>query len=134
MTMANQHAVAASAVTIPTTTETVVATLGPFNENQSAPAQGISFDGNINITSGTGTTAITVRVRAGTTTAGTLIGVAQSNVATAGQTINLPVAELDPTLVQANAQYVVTVQQTAASANGTVNRVVFACQDAVPFE
>lgn len=132
--MANQHSVAVSAVNIPTTTETVVATLGPFNENQVAPAQGISFDGNINITSGTGTTALVMRVRSGTTTAGTLIGVAQTQSTTAGQTVNVPIAELDPTLIQANAQYVVTIQQTAASANGTVNRCIFSCQDAVPFE
>lgn len=132
--MANQHSVAVSAVNIPTTTETVVATLGPFNENQAAPAQGVAFDGNINITTGTGATGVVVRVRAGTTGTGTLIGVAQTQTATAGQTINIPIAELDPTLVQANAQYVVTIQQTAASANGTVNRAVFSCQDAVPFE
>lgn len=132
--MANQHSVAASAVTIVTTTETVIATLGPFNENQVAPAQGITFDGNINMTVGTGGTAVTVRVRQGTAITGTLVGVAQVQTATAGNTINLPIGELDPTLIQVNAQYVVTVQQTAASANGTVNRVVFSCQDAVPFE
>lgn len=132
--MANLHAVAASAVTIPTTTETVVATLGPFAENQVSPAQGVAFDGNINITTGTGTTSVTVRVRQGTGITGTLVGVAQSQVATAGQTINIPISELDPTLVQPNAQYVVTVQQAAASANGTVNRAIFCCQDATPFE
>jgi hypothetical protein len=132
--MANQHSVAASAVTIVTTTETVIATLGPFNENQVAPAQGIAFDGNINMTVGTGGTAVTVRVRQGTAITGTLVGVAQAQTATAGNTINLPIGELDPTLIQVNAQYVVTVQQTAASGNGTVNRVIFSCQDAVPFE
>lgn len=132
--MANLHAVAASAVTIPTTTETVVATLGPFTENQVSPAQGVAFDGNINITTGTGTTSVTVRVRQGTGITGALVGVAQSQVATAGQTINIPISELDPTLVQPNAQYVVTVQQAAASANGTVNRAIFCCQDATPFE
>ena len=131
--MANLHSVAASAVNVPTTTETVIATVGPFNENQALPAQGVNFDGNINITTGTGTTAVVVRVRAGSLT-GALVGVAQTQVATAGQTINIPISELDPTLVQANAIYVVTVQQTAASANGTVNRVIFACQDATAFE
>lgn len=132
--MANQHSVAASAVNVPTTTETIIATIGPFNENQVAPAQGIAFDGNINMTIGTAGTAVTVRVRQGALVTGTLVGVAQAQTVTAGNTVNIPIAELDPTLVQVGAQYVVTVQQTAATANGTVNRVVFSCQDAVPFE
>lgn len=131
--MANQHSVAASAITIPTTSETVLATLGPFSENQAPPAQGVAFDGNINLTSGTGTTSVVVRVRSGSLT-GPIIGVAQSQTVTAGQTINIPIAELDPTLVQATAVYVVTVQQTAATGNGTVNRVIFSCMDSTAFE
>jgi hypothetical protein len=132
--MANQHSVAASAVSVPTTTETVLATIGPFNENQVTPSQGIAFDGNINLLAGTGATAATVRVRQGTGITGALVGVAQVQTVTAGNTVNIPIAELDPTLVQVGAQYSVTVQQTAATGNGTVNRVVFSCQDAVPFE
>jgi hypothetical protein len=132
--MANQHSVAASAITVVTTNETILATLGPFNENQVPPAQGIAFDGNINITIGTAGTAVTVRVRQGTTITGALVGVAQVQTATAGQTINIPIAELDPTLVQQNAQYIVTVQVTAATGNSTVNRCIFSCLDSVPFE
>lgn len=131
--MANQHAVAASAVTIPTTTETVIATLGPFNENQLG-GQGVALDGGINLTVGTGATLATVRVRKGIDITGTLIGVAQSTTVTAGAAVSLPICELDPTLVQVGVTYVVTVQQTAASANGTVNRVMFSCQAATAYE
>lgn len=131
--MANLHTVSASAVNVPTTTETVLATVGPFSENQ-AGGQGVSFDGNINLTVGTGGTAATVRVRRGTDITGTLIGVAQSQTVVAANSVNLPIAELDPVTVQPNVTYVVTIQQTAASANGTVNRVVFSAQDATAFE
>lgn len=133
--MANQHSVAASAVNVPTTTETVLATLGPFNENQASQfSQGIAFDGNINLTVGTGGTAATVRVRRGVDITGALIGVAQAQTVTAGNTVNIPIAELDPTLVQVGVTYVITLQQTAASANGTVNRVIFSCQDSTAYE
>jgi hypothetical protein len=132
--MANLHAVAASAVTLVTTAETLLGTIGPFNENQAADfSQGIAFDGNINVTPGTGATAVTVRVRRGGL-AGTLIGVAQAQGVTAAVAANVPIAELDPTLVQVGVSYAVTIQQTAASANGTVNRVVFCCQDATSYE
>jgi hypothetical protein len=132
--MANNHTVAASAVTVPTTTETVLATLGPFNENMAGEfAQGVACDGNINLTAGTGATAVTMRIRRGGLT-GTLIGVASVQTVTAGNVVNIPIAELDPTLVQVGVTYVVTLQQTAASANGTVNRVVFSCQDATAYE
>lgn len=132
--MANQHSVAASAVNVPTTTETVLATIGPFNENEGADwSQGITFDGNINLTPGTATTSATVRIRRGGLT-GTLIGVAQSQGVTAAVPANIPIAELDPTLIQVGVSYVVTIQQTAATANGTVNRVVFSCQDATAYE
>lgn len=131
--MANVHCVAASAVNVPTTTETVVVTMTAFTENQ-PQGQGIQFDGNINMTVGTAGTAVTVRVRRGVDTTGTLIGVAQAQTVAAGNTVNIPIAELDTVVVQQNVTYVVTVQQTAATANGTVNRVVFAAQDATAFE
>lgn len=132
--MANNHTVAASAVNVPTTTETVLATLGPFNENMAGEfAQGVACDGNINFTAGTGATSITMRVRRGGLT-GALIGVAAVQTVTAGNVVNIPIAELDPTLVQVGVTYAVTLQQTAASANGTVNRVVFSCQDATAYE
>ena len=132
--MANQHSVAASAVNVPTTTETVIATIGPFNENLPADwSQGIAFDGNINMTIGTAGTAVTTRVRRGGLT-GTLIGSAQAQTVAAGNTVNIPIAELDPTLIQVGVSYSVTVQQTAATANGTVNRVIFSCQDATAYE
>jgi hypothetical protein len=132
--MANQHSVAASAVTVVTTAETVLATLGPFTENQAAGfGQGVAFDGNVNLTVGTGATLATLRIRNGGL-AGALVGVAQAQTVVATNQANIPISELDPTLVQANVSYVVTIALTAASANSTVNRVIFSCQDATSFE
>ena len=132
--MANQHTAAASAVTVPTTTETVLATIGPFNENQAAGfGQGVAFDGNVNLTVGTAGTAATLRVRNGGLT-GTLIGSAQTQTVAAGNSVNIPISELDPTLVQVGVSYVVTVQLTAATANSTANRVIFSAQDANAYE
>lgn len=132
--MANQHSVAASAVTVVTTAETVLATIGPFNENQAAGfAQGVAFDGNVNMTVGTGGTLATLRIRNGGLT-GALVGVAQAQTVAAGNQVNIPISELDPTLVQVGVSYVVTVQLTAASANSTANRVIFSCQDATAYE
>lgn len=133
--MGNLHTVAAAAVTITTTTETVIATVGPFNVNvPAAIGQGVMLDGSINLLVGTGATAAVIRVRSGSLT-GALIGVAHTVTVTAGTTVELPIAELDAaSLVVAGDTYVVTVQMTGASGNSTVNKVIFAAEDAVSFE
>jgi hypothetical protein len=117
-----------------------------FNENQSTGAgsqslgvggvgpQGVYLGGSINVTAtATGTTLYTVRVRQGSLT-GSLVGVAQAltAVSAAGQITQLDIGELDPTLVQTPAIYVVTV--TTNSGAATVNRVVFTAEDANSFE
>lgn len=132
--MGNLHAVAASAVTLVTTAETVVGTVGPFNENMVPQSgQGVFLEGNINITPGTGTTAVVLRWRAASLT-GALIGVAQTCSVTAGVASDIGCNELDPTLVQVGAVYVLTAQQTGATANGTCNRVVVTAESASSFE
>jgi len=130
---ANVHAVAASAVNVPTTTETVIATLTAFNEQQAGEfAQGVLIQATVNFLPGTGTTAVVLRIRKGSLT-GTLVGVAQTTTVTAGAVTGLSCDELDTVLIQ-NVTYVLTAQQTGASANGTVNRVVLTAEDASAFE
>lgn len=150
--MSNVHAAASSAVTLVTTAETVVATVGPFNTVTAAGAgsqalntvpqgsatysqagpQGVAIAGSINLLVGTGGTAAVVRVRQGSLT-GALVGLAQTTTVIAGNVVDLDVGELDANPVSP-ATYVVTVSVTGASANSTMNRAVFTAQDATSFE
>jgi hypothetical protein len=102
-------------------TESTVISSTVNMENQPS-GQGVGVNGSLNITAGTGTTAVVVRVRAGVGTGGALIGVAMTNTLAAGNTATIPFAVLDPTVV-GTVQYTVTVQQTGGSVAGTVNSV-----------
>lgn len=112
---------ATSAVTVTTTSETVldtsdILTLAPLG------GEGNRVHGVLNFTTGAGTTAVVVRVRQNTLT-GTVVGNAQTVTAAAAATLSIPYDVLDvgaaSTPVQ---QYVVTIQQTAATGNGTGNQ------------
>lgn len=150
--MANVHAVAASAVAVVNATETVVATLGPFNTVTAAGAgsqalntlpsgsatysqagpQGVALVGSLNITVGTSGVAVIVRVRQASLT-GALVGVAQTTTVVAASVYSIDIGELDASPVSP-ATYVVTVQVTSGSANSTVNRVMLTATDATSFE
>lgn len=109
----------ASGVNVPTTTETVITTTTA--RVVAAPAsQGEYISGVINLTPGTGTTAAVIRIRAGSGTGGAIIGGAETSAVTAGANINIPFAQMDFTL-SGTVQYTLTIQQTGATANGTVN-------------
>jgi len=95
-------------------------------------AQGVVIQANVNVTIGTSGTAIVLRVRKGSLT-GTLVGVAQTITAAAGNTVAATVDELDTTLSQ-TVTYVLTGQVTAGAANSTVNRAVLTAEDATAFE
>jgi hypothetical protein len=111
-----------AAVTLVTTAETIVATL-PF-VGQGTARDGNLISGFINVTQGTAGTAITIRVRAGATVTGTLIGVADVNTLAAAAIANIEFGALDLATFPAGNQYVVTAQATAATGNGTVNDCV----------
>jgi len=144
--MGNLHAVAISGASVAAATETVIATMTAFVEREGGVAgpdlnqtggsglgsQGIYLGGSINYLPGTGTTAVIVRVHQGTVT-GPIVGVAQTVPAVAGTVMTLDIGELDPTLVQVPAVYVVSLQQTGGTAVGTVNRVVFTAEEASAF-
>lgn len=106
-------------VTVTTTTETIVATI----DNVSTPRPGckVRLTGNVQLTTGTATSAVTVRWRRGTAITDTLVGEAnaQQVAAAAGSTEELThIVEDEPGEV-AKQSYVLTVQQTAATADGT---------------
>jgi hypothetical protein len=134
--MSNLHANAiASAQTLVTTAETVVGTITQFAVNN-PQGEGVFIGGEFNITTGTGTTALSVRIRQGSLT-GTTVGAARVHTIGAGVSGNIGFSELDASaygLANSSAVYVVTVSQTGASANGTVNGGAITAQSAVVSE
>ena len=110
--------------TLVTTAETVIATLPGCST--SGPGKKVTLAGEFQITTGTNTTGMTVRIRRDSLT-GTLVdeaNVVQIETA-AGNTEDHDIEVVDtPTGEIYNATYVLTVQQVAASANGSVLRAL----------
>lgn len=124
--MGNQSAVAVSAVPTNVSTETAIATSAATNYNNPA-GQGNEIGGTVNITAGTGTTAINIKVRSGAGTGGAIIGPAagMNHTLAAGNSASITFDVLDPTVTpQPAQQYTVTVTQTGGTGAGTVN---YAC-------
>lgn len=113
--------ITATAVTDGGATETVVLTLS--NVSTPGPGSAVNLFGVVNITVGTNGVAVVVRVRRGTTTSGTLIGTAQTDTGVATDKYTIPFDVEDNVGDEASASYVVTVTETSASADGTVNYV-----------
>lgn len=102
-----------------TTAETVVATLSGV----STPRPGIKvvISGWCQVTTGTATTALTPRIRRGTAITDTLVGEANADQvqAAAGSTENADIMVEDSPGEVAGQSYVLTIQQTAATGNGS---------------
>lgn len=148
---ANLHVARASTITLVTTAETLLCSIGPFSINQglalggqgdfrllqpaSGPgAQGTLIDSTWSITIGTGGTTLTMRVRQNTI-AGALVDSAVPFTVTAGTTNYLSAVWLDSVLAYTSGiTYVVTGQVTGASANSTVNVITATAQDCNSFE
>lgn len=111
--------VSVTALTDSGTTEKVVLTLTGINTD--AVRRTIELHGIVNITTGTTATAVTVRVRRGTTIAGTQIGADITTPAAAGVRTAIPLEAFDTPGELVNGSYVVTVVEVGATANGTVN-------------
>ncbi len=105
-----------AAVAIPTTTETVACTVAGVTI---FAGENVRLLGFTQMTTGTGTTSLTVRLRRGTSTAGTLVGAAVTIQTTAGNTVAVPIGGEDSPGELASGSYVLTVQQVAATANGS---------------
>lgn len=118
-----------TAQTITGTTETLILVSDVLSA-VGAGGEGTLIFGSINITPGASTTAVVVRVRVGNTTGGTIVGAAQTITVTASVPTTIPVFILDPTnTTPENTQYAITVQQTGATGNGTVNAVAALVED-----
>lgn len=102
-----------------TTAETVVATVVV----PSVPRANVKVQikGYAQLTTGTNTTAVTPRIRRGTDATGTLVGEANAEQvkAAAGSTEEFSIMVEDAPGEVANQSYVLTLAQTAASANGS---------------
>ena len=116
------------AQTVVTTTELAVAQLLPYQVNNPG-GEGVQLSGEIAITSGTGTTALVARIRQGNGITGNVVGNPITVTATAGNLVELNPAALDPNNLLGNIGYSLTIQQTGASANGSVTFANLTAQD-----
>jgi len=106
-------------VNVVTTAETAAVTSDPVSPTSDNAEFTIS--GVINITAGTGTTEVVVRVRRGSTVAGALVGETDPHTLAAGAKANIPFEVADTPGAVASQQYTASVVQTGASGNGTIN-------------
>lgn len=103
---------------IVTTAETVAATLPGVNTRDRL--EPVAVSGVAQVTAGVGTTALTPRVRRGVDATGVLVGEGNPLTVAAGNTLGVPFAAVDVPGEVAGQSYVLTVQQTAATGNGTI--------------
>jgi len=107
-----------SAVTLTTTAETAVA-VTPLPDERAEPALGVLVSGFVSVTTGTtGTSAVVVKIRAGSGTGGTVLQTITST-ATTSSSYNIPISYFDQSGAFPIGQYTVTVTQTGATANGS---------------
>jgi len=108
---------------IVTTTETVLATVS--NVSTSRGGSKVTLVGSVQMTVGASVTALTFRWRRGTDATGTLIGEANAvQIETAAGSTEDHVHTVEDAGVDlVNASYVLTVQQTAATGNGSALQV-----------
>ena len=121
--MAVQSVAEAKAVNVPTTTETAVLLVngGGSGGGPSPSPFPVLIKGMLNITTGTGTTVVTIRCRIGSVT-GTLVDVVEQETMTGGAAGSIPFEFLAQ--VAGYTPFVITVTQAAATANGTVNQII----------
>lgn len=116
-------------VNVPTTTETVIGTMlaQAGGGLVPVPAFPLSIEGSLSLTPGTAATSVIIRVRLGSVV-GAIVFASPSLVVTAAAALRIAldaVDALNSALQAGGATYVVTIQQAAATGNGTVNDFVF---------
>lgn len=107
-----------TATALVTTAETVIATSLPIS-TRSASEQ-LTVTGWADILAGTGATGVVLRVRRGTGITGTLVSNATTQTLAAGNTLDFDLVVTDTPGEVAGQVYVLTAQQVAATANGSV--------------
>lgn len=112
----------ASAVSVVNANETAVVNTSPYTSD--GANRQVTVDAEGEITTGTGTTALVVKIRRGTTTAGAQVGQSQTiTVPTAGNKVQFGIQVLDTPGEVAGQQYCCTVTQTGGTGSGTVDQV-----------
>lgn len=106
-------------VTLVTTAETVALVTPPVSTTYSSDS--IDIEGKVNVTAGTGTTACVIRCRRGNGVTGTVVGVAETDTLAAGSSESFPIQCVDTPGDVAGQVYSLTISQTGATGNGTVN-------------
>jgi hypothetical protein len=110
--------------TIVTTTELLVCLVVfdalPFDFSQ------VILAGEVNLTTGSGTTGLTFRIRQGNGITGTVVGGGSSFTAAASAAAQASVLGVDIPGAVAGMPYSLTVQQAGATGNGTINSAVLA--------
>lgn len=102
-----------------TTAETAAVISDPVTGSTDGAEYTIS--GMVNITTGTGTTEVVVRVRRGNGVSGALVGETEPQTIAAGAKGNIPYGVTDQPGAVGSQQYTASVVQTGASGNGTIN-------------
>lgn len=108
-----------TAQTITTTSETIVATAPLINTSK--PNGFVWLHGHVNLTLGTGAASLILRVRRGTTVAGTVLGNPVACVVSASTTVRFAIDEIDTYVDSSGIQWVLTAVVGSATANSTVN-------------
>lgn len=108
-----------ASTTVTTTTETVMVT-GNFVNPPFQTAKAM-VSGTVNLLTGTGTTAVVLRIRRNPNAENVQVGAALTITAAATTTVQLSMQAADAIPDGRPVQYAVTVQQTGAGANGTGN-------------
>jgi len=109
----------ATAVTDGGATETVVLVSNPITT--SGPGQTVTLVGEVNITAGTNGVAAVIKIRRGSTTSGAQVGPTLTTTEVATKLYTIPLEITDAPGDVGGLTYCVTVAETSASANGTVN-------------
>ena len=112
----------AATVTDGGATETVVLTIDGVNTTD--VQRQVYIHGSLVIDPGTAATAVVVKVRRGTTVAGVEVGSTETQTAAAGLKRVIPFDAEDIPGEVANESYVVTVTETSATADGTLDSVI----------
>ena len=116
----NVNTTSAAAVTTGGATETAVLTTS--GNNVDTVQKKVSIIGFLNITPGTSATACVIKIRRNTVS-GTQVGTTESPIDVAATSQTISFGATDTPGESANLVYVVTVTETSAGANGTVNVV-----------
>jgi len=106
-----------------TTTSEIACVTSPVPDSQYPVGGGISVNGVVTAVCGGTTSALTVRVRQGSGTTGSIVGSASviSAGATPGLDVSVPVSVIDYAPAFPPGVYTITAQQASATGNGTVN-------------